>query len=162
MFFTPEGKIAYQSVGELNYNLFMTIGLGIDSEQHLYDQDSEQKLNYKGKYIKAAINDMPIYAGRNDIVFDPSKNYNLMATLIGYYIDKESKSEEGDRIGFIAQGTEDTPDKEFHRIFVQSSIKGRVESDWYQNGYLGFIDCIFKLDGQNIDLHNFDIREEQQ
>lgn len=159
MYILPSGKFAYNTIGELNYNLFLAIGLGINEEQHLYDQDTYKELNFKGKYIKASVNDMPVYAGKNDVVFMPSKNYHLMATLFGYYIDKESKSEDGDKIGFIAQGTEDTPDKEFHRIFVQTSRLGRIESDWFMNGYLGFIDCIFKMDGQMIDLHNFDVKE---
>ena len=161
MFVTPQGKIAYNTIGELNYNLFMTIGLAINADQHLYDQDTMKELNFNGKYIKASINDIPVYAGRNDVVFEPSRNYKLMATLFGYYIDKETNSEEGDKVGFISQGNEDSKDREFHRLFVDTKRYGRVESDWYQNGYLGFIDCIFKLDGQNIDLHNFDIREER-
>ena len=161
MFITPEGKIAYNTIGERDYNLFMVIGLAIDNEQHLYDQDNESKLNFKGKYIKASINDIPVYAGRNDIVFDPAKNYGIMATLLGYYLDKESNSEYGDQIGFISQGNEDSPDREFHRMFIQTSKKGRIESDWFHNAYLGFLDCIFKLDGQNVDLHNFDIGEEK-
>lgn len=161
MFITPQGKIAFNTIAERDYNLFMIIGLGINKEQYLYDQDTGTILNYRGKYIKATITEMPVYAGRNDIVFDPSRNYNMMATLLGYYIDKESTSEDGDIIGFISQGVEDTKDKEFHRLFIQTKYKGRIESDWFHCGYLGFIDCIFKLDGQNVDLHNFDIREEK-
>ena len=162
MFITPEGRIGYNTVAERDYNLFLIIGLSIDAEQHLYDQDTGAKLNFKGKYIKAAINEnIPVYAGKNDIVFDPSKNYAIMVTLLGYYLDKESKSIDGDNIGFISQGMEDSPDREYHRLFIQTSKKGRIESDWYQNSYLGFLDCIFKLDGQNVDLHNFDFREEE-
>ena len=159
MHILPTGKIAFDTIGEMNFNLFNTIGLAINQEQHLYDQDTLQELHYKDKYIKSTVQDVPVYAGKNDIIFEPSKNYNLMATLFGYYIDKESASEDGDKIGYIAQGTEDTPDKEYHRIFVQTARFGRVESDWFLNGYLGFIDCIFKLDGQNVDIHNFDIKE---
>jgi hypothetical protein len=162
MFITPEGKIAFNTVAERDYNLFMVIGLGINQNQYLYDQDNGTQLNYKGKYIKATITETPVYAGRNDVVFDPSRNYALMATLLGYYIDKESNSEDGDRIGFISQGNEDSRDKKYHRMFIQTSKKGRIESDWYECGYLGFLDCIFKLDGQNIDLHNFDIWEERK
>lgn len=161
MFITPEGKIAYNTFAELCYNLFMVIGLGIDNESHLYDQDTEKKLQFKGKYIKATIREEPVYAGRNDIVFEPWKNYSMMAMLTGYYLDKETNSENGDTIGYIAQGNEDSSDKEFHRMFIQTKFRGRIESDWYRNGYLGFIDCIFKLDGQIVDIHNFDIKEEQ-
>lgn len=154
MHFTNEGKVQFDSWGDLCYNLFMAIGLSINKDQYLYDQDTGIVITYNNKYIKASINDQPVYAGRNDMAFDPYKSYHMVITLTGYYIDKIDHSEEP--IGFIAQGTEDTPDKEYHRVFVDTQAYGRVISDWYKDGFLGYFELIFKLDGQEVDLKNFD------
>jgi hypothetical protein len=155
MQYLANGACQFDSLGELYYNLFMTIGLGINSQQYLYDQDTGIVIKFKDKFIKANTNNQPLYAGRMDVVFEPSKNYGLMTTLVGYYIDKESNSEDGDRIGFISMGIEDK-DIEWHRVIVQTNYKGIIESKFYRQAYLGYIEVIFQMDGVNVDLTNLD------
>lgn len=155
------GRVQFDTFGEMYYNLFMEIGLGINSQQYLYDQDSGIVLKFKDHYIKATTNDMPIYAGKTDIVFEPDKNYGLITTLIGYYIDKESMGEDGDTVGFVAQEIEDNNETETHRVIIVTKFRGTIVSEWYHNTYLGYIDAIFRLGGNsNIDLLNFDVVEE--
>ena len=38
MTITPEGKTMFTSKGELYYHLLLEMGLGINQEQHIYDQ----------------------------------------------------------------------------------------------------------------------------
>ena len=133
------GKIMFDDMYELYYHLFLEIGLSINGNNYLYDQDTEIPLMYKDKYIKATTFPVPIYAGRNDIVFDPSQNYNLMVSILGYYIDKESNSDSGDNIGFIAQYIEDN-DIEMQRVVVKTK-----SGDYFSQFY------------HNIDLSNFDL-----
>lgn len=150
------GKIMFDDMYELYYHLFLEIGLSINGNNYLYDQDTEIPLMYKDKYIKATTFPVPIYAGRNDIVFDPSQNYNLMVSILGYYIDKESNSDSGDNIGFIAQYIEDN-DIEMQRVVVKTK-NGDYASQFYHNIFLGYIEIIFLLAHSfNVDLSNFDL-----
>lgn len=150
------GKIMFDDMYELYYHLFLEIGLSINCNNYLYDQDTEILLMYKDKYIKATTFPVPIYAGRNDIVFDPSQNYNLMVSILGYYIDKESNSDSGDNIGFIAQYIEDN-DIEMQRVVVKTK-NGDYASQFYHNVFLGYIEVIFLLAHSfNVDLSNFDL-----
>ena len=150
------GKIMFDDMYELYYHLFLEIGLSINGNDYLYDQDTEILLMYKDKYIKATTFPVPIYAGRNDIVFDPSQNYNLMVSILGYYIDKESNSDSGDNIGFIAQYIEDN-DIEMQRVVVKTK-NGDYASQFYHNVFLGYIEVIFLLAHSfNVDLSNFDL-----
>lgn len=162
MNFLANGKIVFNDIYEMFYHLFTEIGLSINGNQYLYDQDTGIELKYKDKYIKATVQPIPIYAGRNDIVFDPIKNYNLMVSILGYYIDKESQNPNGDNIGFIAQYIEEIPngssdpDKRRQRVVLKTN-KGEIRSQFYNNIYLGYIEIIFILSDNFIpDLSNFD------
>ena len=156
MIFLPNGKIRFDNIYELYYNLFMEIGLGINDQQYLYDQDTQTCIMFKDKYIKATVQPVPIYAGKNDIIFDPSENFQLMSNLFGYFLDKFS-SDEDNEIKYIAHSIEDNDDKSKQRIVIRTSI-GDIKTDYYYCLYLGFIEAIFILN-QNInpDLSNFDI-----
>lgn len=162
MNYLANGKVTFDDVYEMFYHLFTEIGLGISNNQYLYDQDTGIELRFKDKYIKATVHPIEIYAGRNDIVFDPARNYNLMVTLFGYYIDKESHDPDGDKIGFIAQYIENefaSKERERQRVVVKTS-RGDIASQYYYNIYLGYIECIFILsENFSVDLSNFDFFE---
>lgn len=157
MNFTPDGRMTFDSYGELLYNLFSEIGLGIDdTNQYLFDLDSRITLKFNDKYIKANVNNMPIYAGKNDIIFDPLHNYGLMVKMFGYYIDKESNNEDREvPFNFISHGIIESDDRQQQKIFIDTNL-GRIESNFYYCGYLGYIECIFKIAGFNVFLKNFD------
>lgn len=151
-----DGSFQFNSMGEMYHNLFMMIGLGINGNQYLYDQDSGNILKFKDKYIKASIDDsMPLYAGMTDIVFEPARNYALTNNIVGYYIDKESNSEDGDRIGYISLGIEDK-DVEWHSAIVQTKKKGTIQTRFYRQAYLALLEVIFDLEGVKVDFTNLD------
>ena len=155
MTFNAEGRIVFDDIPEMYYNLFNEIGLSINKDNYLYDTDTDTVLRFKDKYIKAS--NKPgddLYAGKTDVVFDPLKNYTLMTSLFGYYIDKEFV----DRPGFyIAQYIDDNPeDKHLQRVVVKTQ-DGDVYSEYYNNTYLGYIEDIFILSGTMVFLKNFDI-----
>lgn len=151
-----DGSFQFDTMGEMYYNLFVIIGLGINHNQYLYDQDTGNLLKFRDKYIKATIDDnMPIYAGMTDIVFESDRNYALTNNIVGFYIDKESNSDDGDRIGFISLGIEDK-DIEWHRAIVQTKYKGTIVTKFYRQAYLALIEVIFDLDGVKVDFSNID------
>lgn len=163
MFPSASGKTCFNDLREMYYNLFLEIGLSVNSENYIYDQDTHTVLKFKDKYMKYSFNS-EVYAGRNDIVFDPSSNYNLMVMLFGYYMEKETSN--GNDIGYIAQFTEeefkrpkDSKERFRQRVVVRTK-NGDICSQFYYNLYLAFIEAIFIISENNYDLSNFDILPE--
>ena len=150
MVITANGKMMYDDIFELYYNLFAEIGLGINSNQYLYDQDTMIELKYKDKYIKATVRPIELYSGMNDIVFDHT-NYHLMATLFGYYLDKNSG-----RIPYISHYFEEDSSKEKTRLIVKTG-NGDIITQFYYTSCLPYIEALFSLSDNQVDLSNFDI-----
>lgn len=161
MIYYANGTVGFENIWDMYYDLFSEIGLGINNQQYLYDQDTQVTITFKEKYIKASINGQPVYAGRNDIVFEPAKNYTLMARLFEYYLDKCQQSDDGDQLqGYIAHYIDDDEAKEKQRVVVKTMGRGEISSNYYFNIYLAYIDCLFKIAGYNAILTNFDIKVE--
>lgn len=161
MNYFANGTVGFDNIYDMYYDLFSEIGLGINSQQYLYDQDTQVTIMFKEKYIKASTNGQPIYAGRNDVVFEPAKNYTLMARLFEYYLDKCQQSDDGDLLeGYIAHYIDDDETKEKQRVVVKTVGRGEISSNYYFNIYLAYIDCLFKIAGYNTNLTNFDIKAE--
>ena len=161
MQYFANGTVGWTDMFDMHYDLFSEIGLGINSQQYLYDQDTQTTLTFKDKYIKASINGAPVYAGHNDIVFEPAKNYTLMTRLFEYYLDKCQNSDDGDMLqGYIAHYIDDDETKEKQRVVVKTVGRGEIASNYYYNIYLAYIDCIFRIAGYTAMLQNFDIKAE--
>lgn len=159
MNYLANGTVVFDSLDDLYYELFNEIGLAVGAtDQYLYDQDTGIQLRFKEKFIKASINGQPIYQGKNDIAFDPQKNYSLMNTLFGYYLQKCQNSEDGDMLqGYIAHFIDDNPERDKQQVVVKTQGRGNIASSFYSNIFLAYIDCIFRIAGYIPDLSNFDI-----
>ena len=162
MYPSANGKIFFSNINEMYYNLFLEIGLSTNNEQYIYDQDTGIVLKYKEKYIKMNFNN-DTYPGKNDIVFDPATNYNLIVTLFGYYIEKELSN--GNDIGYIADFKEEEHNRAFipkgerfrQRVVIRTK-RGDIYTDYFYNLYLAYIHAIFIISGnEEYDLSNFDI-----
>ena len=161
MIMSSNGKLYFSDIGELYYNLFLELGLGINQDQYLYDQDTGIALKCNDKYIKATFSNTPLYAGKTDIVFDPASNYKLMIFLFGYYLTMN------DDIHCIAHYMDDEPGKNDiekgkryrQRLCIRTST-GDIYTNYYYNQYLAYIEGIFLLSGNDeYDLSNFDFIE---
>lgn len=162
MIYLPNGMQSFENLGDLYYDLFMEIGVSVRASDHyLYDQETDLPIKFREKYIKASIDGSPVYAGINDIAFEPAHNYALMSTLFGFYLDKCQNSEDGDILGgYIANYIDDDETKEKQRVAVKTMNRGEISSKYYYNIYLAYIDCIFAIAGYNVDLSQFDIKPE--
>lgn len=158
MIYNPDGTVMFRDIYELYYDTFMEIGLGIGQDQYLYDQDTCTHIKFKDKFIKATIDrNCPIYAGRNDIIFEPDKNFGLMQTLFHYYLDKCQNSDDGDTLGgYIADYIDDNITKDKQAVALKTIQRGEIKSNYYSNAFLGFFDCIFRIAGYNPNLDNID------
>lgn len=158
MTFNNLGEMVFDDVYELYYNLFNAIGLSINVEGRLYDQDSIQELLYNNHFIKATTYNAPVYAGKNDVIFDPYKNYNIMVMLFGYWLDKETQFN-GMNIGYLSQYIEDNKDPDDPKQrFVLKTVNGEYASKWYYNLWLGYAEIIIAIsDNVALDLSKLDI-----
>lgn len=162
MQYLPDGRVTFNDIFEMNYDLFMEMGLGLDADKHLYDQDTMNPIMFKDKYIKAAIDPSPIYAGRNDILFDPANNYTLMNRLFGLYLDKAQNTDDGDILGgYIAHYVDDNEERDKQCVGVKTHGRGVISSEYYYNVYLAYIDCIFRIAGYIPVLTQFDIKPDK-
>ena len=164
MYPSANGKMFFNDSIEMYYNLFLEIGLSINNEQYIYDQDTGIVLTYKDKRIKYSFNNI-VYGGSNDIVFDPSTNYDLIVKLFGYYIEKENQDND---IGYIAHFTEPeetgkvfvAENERFRQRLVIKTKSGDIATQYYYNLYLSYIEAIFIISGNTeYDLSNFDVLE---
>lgn len=157
MIITAQGKISYETIDELYYEFFLAIGLGVTIDQYLYDQDTGNAIAFREKRVKASVDGRPVYAGMNDIVFEPDKNYSLVSNLFGYYLDKIQNSDDGDMLGgFVSQGIIDNETRDKQAIMVRTIGRGDICSDFYYNIYLAYMDEVFRIEGMQVDLSNFD------
>ena len=156
-----DGTVTFNDIYDLYNELFMELGLYIGPDQYLYEQDTAMPIRLKDKFIKATINpNIPLYAGRNDILFEPNRNYSLIASLFCYYLDKCQHTDDGDILqGYIANFIDDNPEKDKQRVAVKTKGRGEISSAYYYNIYLAYIDCIFRIAGYVPNLYNLDIKE---
>jgi hypothetical protein len=162
MVIMPNGSLGFDNIYDMYYDLFNEIGLSLNAQTNiLYDQDTGNPLMLKDKYIKASIDGRPVYPGKNDIIFEPDKNYPLIKSLYLFYVDKCINSEDGDTLGYIADYIDDDEAKEKQRVVIKTKLKGEIYSNFYWQIYLAYIDNIFRIAGYNIDLSNFDVKPEK-
>lgn len=160
MMYLPDGSIKFTDINDLMINYLSEMGLAVDANQYLYDQETGTILQYREKSIKVSINGIPAYAGQNDIVFDPYHNYGIVNTLFGMYIDRCQDTDDGDILqGYISHGVEDVPTREHdrQRVVVKTMGRGEIASNYYKAIFLAFADCTFKVGGYNVNLQEFDV-----
>lgn len=166
MYISVSGKFHFSDLGEMLYNLFLEIGLSINANGYIFDQQTGIVLKYKEHFMKCTFNNEPIYAGKNDIVFDPVNNYQLMELLLGYYLEKEEAN--GNDHQFIAhfrddevKRTEANKGERFKQRIILRTKCGDICTQYYYNLYLAYSEAIFLLAGSDeYDLSNFDILPE--
>ena len=160
MRFNPDGTASFDTYGDLYFHLFIEMGLSINKDSYLFDQDSgsNMPLLFDGKSIKANTKDQPIYVGENEIAFDPTTNYSVMSKLFYFYLDKYNNSDEV-LYRYLAHSIEDDPNKEKQCVCIKHQ-GGKIYTHYYYNLYLAFIEMVFILnDSYSVNLSNFDIKK---
>ena len=165
---TKQGKTMFTDKGELYYHLLLEMGLGIDKSQHIYDQTSGDILTWKDKYIKCDTNNLPIYAGKNEIIFSLDENFQLFMNLYSHFLNNLTKDEESDII-VVAHYTDYIEDTNKTRLNIKynskdGSIVGNVIStSYYSDPWLTYVESIFLLNGNDgFDFSNFDQEREKK
>ena len=149
---------------DLVYALISEIGLGITPDGLLYDQDSQQILQYNGLQIKASINpNAPAIATNIYAAFDPVFDPKMMQTMLGYYAQKSEAMGYFSAIAITESINEVPKYNNFDHLRTKKSRvtvsleDGRIcSSDYYYQKGLKYSDVILRLGGHDVDLHKFD------
>lgn len=156
-----QNRIIFHDVYDLTYNLLSEIGISVLGDGRMVDQDMGCTINFGGMILKANIDPNYIkYAGQGESVFEPLSNVRQVTTLLGYYLDKKQKLE---GMEFISYYPEEIEEEISGIKFTNLSLKygtgfhDVISSRYYFNKCLKYIDLIFAIEGDQVDLHNFDI-----
>lgn len=152
---TPEGML-FDDVFELTYYVLEELGLQLMPDGKIFDPIKNEILSFNGMIIKGSVNPNKInYAGQGEITLDLLNNVRLTTVLFGRFL--QSKMVEG--MPFVSQYTEeyvDDTEVKFNRLVVKHDTYNQTVSRYYHNKCLKFIDMIFLLDDDNVELRNFD------
>ena len=148
--------------------MLLEMGLGLDRNNHLYDQTTGDILQWKDKYIKCSVDDTPIYAGKDEVIFSIDENFQLFMNIYAHFLDNLAKDEDSDII-VVAHYIDYIEDINKNRLCVKYNTKdgsvvgGILTSNLFSDQWLCYIDSIFLLNGNvNFDLSNFDQERERK
>lgn len=159
---TPYG-VQFNDVFELNYNIMSSIGIEVYPDGSLYDPDRDTIIACDGKTLKTTINPMDIkYAGQGECMFDPLNNVKQVTTLMGYFIDKKVEFEEMTFQSWYPEEMEDSiMGWKYSSITIKTEEGEHISTHYYYNKCLKFIEMIFILGEQDVNLLNFDLVEDR-
>jgi|GEM_PF-6340969 len=75
-------------IHELTEMVMSNIGLDVDSQFRVIDQDYCNIMIYEGKYLKCSYNNEEPMITNNDIHFELTKNTKLMEFIFSYFLYK--------------------------------------------------------------------------
>jgi len=157
----PDGTMQFVDQYELTYELFNDLDLEVRPDGTVYDTRGCTILAFNGMNLKANINPYNIhYAGEGEIIFEPLSNVRLVTTLFGW--DLERKIKEGQITFRTFSPSEMLCDDEIKRtnLTVKFDDNNSICTKYYHNKCLKFLEMIFILNSEQVDLSNFDIIEE--
>lgn len=137
----------------LMQKIMQEIGLDIDDNNHIIDQDTGVALQFKGKQLKY-INNKKCRLERNEIPFDPVCDAKLMNNLFAYYINKIN-AEDGRYVN-IYYSVQDKNSKKGSIILKEERDNITMQSNSYYNDSLKYMDLILQLNGNDNNLNAYD------
>ena len=150
----------YNTKEDMIFALINEIGLSINNNGSLFDQDTGQIIYFGGKEIKCSIDPtIPVYKSDMSVIFDPLNDMKLMTTILGYYLEKERSMGDYYPITY-SFNDRDKRGPSNMSVQIQTPDRGIVEvvSGFYYNRCLKISDIILRMGGQESNLSNFDHR----
>lgn len=132
---------------DLSDTIMREIGLDVDINMCIVDQDTGIPLEYNGKKI--------VYQGnrsKTSIPFDPLNNTKMMSHLFSYYTEKVS--EEDGRYFSVYYQVKDSDTKS--HMEVKEDNGNIIKSEPYANDTIKYTDLILKINGEVRDLSKED------
>ena len=141
----------------LNKIIMNEIGLTVDSQSRVMDQDTREHLQFRSKNMKYSSQNQ-VTLGNKDMVFDPASNKNVMSSLFDYYANKIQNEEDGKYVSMYNEKVDGDKSSLEVRVDGETIISGQ-----YHNDSLKYVDAIMRLNGnKNVDLSDYDKKESEQ
>lgn len=159
MIILPNGAIAFDDLFELTYELLNEMDISVRPDGIMCDNNTGNIFAINGNFIKASISPNQIkYAGQGEIELDLLGNKKMVEYLFGYYIESKQKN---DGMPFVSwfQEEKEEGDIKYSSLTVKFDSSHSISSHYFHNRCLKFLEMIFILDDQLVDLSNFDIIE---
>lgn len=139
----------------MNKIIMTEIGLTVDDQSRVMDQDTREYLRFNSKNLKYSSQNQ-VTLGNKDMQFDPVSNRAVMGNLFDYYANK--LSEEGEAyVSMYSERIHD--DKTSLEVKVDDKV---ITTKPYYNDSLKFVDAIQQLNGAtDVDLSEYDKKKEQ-
>lgn len=151
-FLSPE----IETETEVGKAILDEFGIGIASDNTLYDQDSQVPVQFQGKNIKYSTTDpSQIYLGEGDVLFDPIHNLRMITTMLGSYVDKEEQNGR-EVLSMYDDYIKDNKTTSHAIKFADGQV---VSSKYYRNKCLAICDNVLEMANANCDLSKFDDQE---
>lgn len=163
-----DGVMTFDDIFDLNYNFLSEMSMSVNSNGVIYYKDDDTGettiLKSDGKDIIASIDPNNIhYAGPITVQFDILNDIVLVQHILGFYLQVcQNKG-----MPFISYFPEEQTktfkvkrnleiDIKYTAETIKLSASNSITSHYYHNKCLKYIDLIFMLEGDIVDLSNFD------
>lgn len=141
----------------LNRIIMEDIGLTVNDNNKIMDQDTREELSYKGKSMRYSSQNSVVLTNQ-DMVFDPASNKALMGKLFDHYLNK-IESEDGTYVGIYYE--EIDPETQQSSLVAKVQFEGesetQIRTNSYNNDSLKYAEMIKKLNrSDDTDLSEYD------
>ena len=158
MKFLANGAMIFDDLFELTYELLNEMEISVRPDGIMVDNNTGNIFAINGNIIKASISPYDIkYAGQGEVELDLLGNIKMVTYLFGHYV--EMKQKEGMPFVSWFQEEREEADIKYSSLTIKFDSVNSTTTHYYHNRCLKFLEMIFILDNQLVDLSNFDIIE---
>ena len=136
----------------LNKEILEEIGLTVDQQKRVMDQDTRSHLTFNDKNIRYSSTGI-VTVTPQDVIFDPASNKNMMMHLFNHFVAKIE-----DEDGVYVSNYYDIPAENGKGSSIEAIVDGKkVRTNNYVNESLKYVDLIKTLNGRDAsELAQFD------
>ena len=131
---------------DIKRKLMEEVGLSVNKRGEFTDQDTLQTFKINNKVAKE------YNIRKNEVEFNPLGNQRHSEQLLKYCDAK-------DELNILSYGTNSEKDGTYSCTVTTKTSK--ITSSSYKNPALGYVENIFKLYGEDVDLSELDVKEDK-
>lgn len=137
---------------ELVKMIINELGVEVNNDNIVIDQDSQNILAFNGKKLKMT-ND-PSNIGKGETLFDPLSNRKLMSNLLAFGNEKMVEDDVCEPISIMYCLDPNADGKS--AMEIRDSLNNTFTSKEYYNDSLKMADLLFQMAGNKVDLTPYD------
>lgn len=152
----------FETVEELNYNLLNALECSVRPDGTIMTPLAKQPLKFGDKVLIASIDPNNIhYPGEGQILFDPLNNLKMVISIFGLFMDKLRVFDEREILSWYPNEKVDENKIIYTSLSIKFADNSIVSSKYYINKTLPYIELMFQLAEEDVNLSNFDLTPEE-